>query len=240
MRITNTSEPKSLAQLTNLQYPALYGLDESHLVPLGQFLLTARTLTAFNKMQQHALSDGIDVQICSAYRNFERQMAIWNGKALGKRTLLDINNQPIDHSRLTDEQLVDAILCWSALPGASRHHWGTDIDVFDGNNISKADLKLISDEYVDNGPCAQLASWLNQHAKEHGFYLPYQANKSGVSPEPWHLSYFPESSQFLSQYQPDSLRQLLSQAEITLQSALLKKLDTLVDHYVFFVANTPE
>ena len=25
----------------------------------------------------------------------------------------------------------DAILLWSALPGASRHHWGTDFDVFD-------------------------------------------------------------------------------------------------------------
>ncbi|MCL1065509.1 M15 family metallopeptidase [Shewanella olleyana] len=223
-----------------LEHPVLYGLDDAHLVSFGNFLLTEATSLAFKSMQQKALADGIDIQICSAYRSFERQMAIWNGKAQGKRPLLDIRNQPLNPSSLTDNELVDAILCWSALPGASRHHWGTDIDVFDAKQISKADLQLISDEYENEGPCTNLANWLTAHAQQFGFYLPYQPNQSGVSPEPWHLSYYPESSKLLSQYQPNSLRQLLSQSEITLQSALLKKLDELVEQYVFYVADIPK
>ncbi len=240
MRVTRQIEQLSKAQLTEIAHPALYGLDETHLVQFEQFLLTSATATAFKKMQQQAQSDGINIQICSAYRNFERQMAIWDGKAQGKRPLLDINNSPVDSANLTDEQLVDAILCWSALPGASRHHWGTDIDVFDANNISKAELQLVTAEYIDNGPCALLAQWLVDNAARFGFYLPYQPEQSGVSPEAWHISYYPESSLFLSQYRAESLRLLLSQAEITLQSALLKQLDKLVEHYVFYVASAPK
>ena len=33
--------------------------------------------------------------------------------------------------RSTTAARIDAILCWSALPGGSRHHWGTDCDVID-------------------------------------------------------------------------------------------------------------
>ncbi|MCZ8486094.1 D-alanyl-D-alanine carboxypeptidase family protein [Vibrio lentus] len=32
--------------------------------------------------------------------------------------------------RSSEQQKLSAILRWSALPGASRHHWGCDFDVF--------------------------------------------------------------------------------------------------------------
>ncbi len=239
LRVYSGKAPLLTSSLKSIAHPALYGLDAEHLVSIDQFLLTQKTAAAFQRLQKHAADSGINIQICSAYRDFHRQMAIWNAKAHGKRVLLDINNQAIDSKCLSENELIDCILTWSALPGASRHHWGTDIDVFDANNIQKADLALITDEYTGNGPCAQLASWLTQHAHEFGFYLPYQPNKSGVSPEPWHLSYYPESSQFMSHYQVESLRQLLSQSEIALQSALLKRLDKLVEEYVFYVAQPP-
>jgi len=52
-----------------------------------------------------------------------RQAEIWNAKAAGLRPVLDANEQPIDTGTLSERELVFAILRWSALPGASRHHW---------------------------------------------------------------------------------------------------------------------
>ncbi|MDO6619273.1 MULTISPECIES: M15 family metallopeptidase [unclassified Shewanella] len=224
----------------DISNPALYGLDESQLVTVQGHLLTQKTADAFGQMQQHAVLDGIAIELCSAHRNFAKQAAIWNAKAQGKRILLDLNNQVLDCQNLTDDQLVDAILNWSALPGASRHHWGTDIDVYDGNNINRQQLKLISDEYLIDGPCGALSVWLQHHAQQYGFYLPYQAGRSGVSPEPWHLSYFPESSLYLAQYDRKSLKQLLSNSNISLKSALINRLDELVDRYVYFIADAPK
>ncbi|SPY94009.1 D-alanyl-D-alanine carboxypeptidase [Proteus mirabilis] len=64
----------------------------------------------------------------SFIRSFERQLAIWNGKFEGTRPVLDAESQPIDIQTLSEGQRCEAILKWSALPGASRHHWGTEID----------------------------------------------------------------------------------------------------------------
>jgi LAS superfamily LD-carboxypeptidase LdcB len=217
----------------------LYGLDAHHLMPVGEFLLEPRTAAAFAEMQFAAAKNGFDLQICSAYRPFERQVHIWNAKASGKRSLLDIESNPIDFASLNEQQLIDTILIWSALPGASRHHWGTDIDVFDAKLISKQSLQLVSAEYQANGPCFALHQWLTHHAQQYGFYFPYQAQKSGVSPEPWHLSYFPVATDYLSQFRVDELAKVLSQAQISLQSPLIERLTELVNQYVFYVAPSP-
>ncbi|GGB58536.1 M15 family metallopeptidase [Shewanella inventionis] len=227
-----------LVDIPQQQYK-LYGLDAQHLVAVGEFLLEKHTAAAFCNMQTKAAKYGLDLKLCSAFRPFERQVHIWNAKASGKRPLLDASSKPIDYQSLTDPQLIDAILIWSALPGASRHHWGTDIDVFDANQISKTALQLISSEYQANGPCFALYQWLVKHAEEFGFYFPYQAQKSGVSPEPWHLSFFPVAQDYLRQFKADELAKVLSHAEISLQSQLVERLTELVDHYVFYVAPSP-
>jgi hypothetical protein len=45
--------------------------------------------------------------------------------------LLDAHNQPLDALQLGETERLHAILHWSALPGTSRHHWGTDLDIYD-------------------------------------------------------------------------------------------------------------
>ena len=111
----------------------LLGLDESHLILVGRgpHRLTAATAAAFNDMQVAAAHDGFNLQAASSWRSFERQLAIWNGKWRGERPLLDAASQPIDALQLSDEARLHAILRWSALPGTSRHHWGTDLDIYD-------------------------------------------------------------------------------------------------------------
>lgn len=222
----------------------LYGLEPHDLVEVLSpyhsqttvFLLEPHTAIAFKAMAEKAAEDGIQLAICSAYRPFDRQLAIWNAKASGKRAVLDANEQAVDIEGLTDDELVDLILLWSALPGASRHHWGTDIDVFDAKQIEVKSLRLVEAEYTDGGPCAKLYQWLLNHAQEFGFYFPFQRGKSAVSAEPWHISYFPVSQTLLPQFEVQALTQVIQQSDMLLKGAVLARLPELVAEYVHRIA----
>jgi hypothetical protein len=87
---------------------------------------------------------------------------------------------------------VDAILLWSALPGASRHHWGTDVDVIDAAAMVPGDPDpLTLQKFSSGGPFELLAQWLQGHAAQFGFFWPYRGVLSGVRAEPWHISFAP-------------------------------------------------
>jgi LAS superfamily LD-carboxypeptidase LdcB len=223
----------------DIAQPELYGLSDKHLVNYEGFLLEPNSLAAFLNLKQTALLAGFNLCICSAFRNFDRQLAIWNAKANGQRVLLDNNSRPIQVGNLSHDALIDSILLWSALPGASRHHWGTDMDVFDANTITKAELQLVSHEYQLGGPCYALHQWLMENGPKYGFYFPYQASLSGVSPEPWHISYFPVAASYLAHYDSHALRQLIERSDIHPKGALLARLESIVDSHVRFVAPEP-
>jgi LAS superfamily LD-carboxypeptidase LdcB len=176
------------------------GKDDSLLVECQNgFRLLPEVCEAFKRMQAVAAQDGVDIQIVSSHRNFERQLQIWQNKWSGKATLLDANENKLDATTLSDIQKIQAILTWSALPGASRHHWGTDLDVYDKKSVEQHqhDFQLVCSEY-DNGPCAQLNNWLNEHATQFGFSRPYAEYKGGIAREPWHLSFQASADKMLS------------------------------------------
>ena len=167
------------------------GKDDSLLVECQNgFRLLPEVCEAFKRMQMAAAQDNVDIQIVSSYRSFERQLQIWQNKWSGKATLLDANENNLDATTLSDQEKILAILTWSALPGASRHHWGTDLDVYDKKSVeqNQHDFQLVCSEY-DNGPCTQLNNWLNEHATQFGFSRPYAKYKGGIAREPWHLSF---------------------------------------------------
>ncbi|MCL1115896.1 M15 family metallopeptidase [Shewanella aestuarii] len=224
---------------STIMHPNLYGLDASALIEFESLLLQKDAARAFSAMRTSAKNAGIEIAICSAYRSFDKQLSIWNAKASGKRQLLDLQHQPIDFSSLSSEETIDAILLWSALPGASRHHWGTDIDVYDPSNINRDNLQLVAKEYQAGGPCHDLYLWLQQNAAQFGFYFPFQHGKSGVSPEEWHLSYFPISRGYTSLFSGSDLAKVLDNADFELKLSTLSQLDKLVSHYVKFVAPPP-
>jgi LAS superfamily LD-carboxypeptidase LdcB len=176
------------------------GKDESLLIECQNgFRLLPEVCEAFKRMQIAAAQDDVDIQIVSSHRNFERQLQIWQNKWSGKATLLDANENKLDATTLSDIQKIQAILTWSALPGASRHHWGTDLDVYDKKSVEQHqhDFQLVCSEY-DNGPCTQLNNWLNQHATQFGFSRPYAEYKGGIAREPWHLSFESSADKMLS------------------------------------------
>ncbi|MCL1037472.1 M15 family metallopeptidase [Shewanella submarina] len=218
----------------------LYGLTDEGLDAVGNTMLTTAAKAAFLAMQQACGKEGIALTICSGHRSFERQLAIWNGKASGRRQLLDKYCQLVNPTDYTEDELVQLILIWSALPGCSRHHWGTDIDVFDAAMINQSELNLVPAEYLDAGPCHQLYQWLLANAADYGFYFPFQAGLSGVSPEPWHLSYFPESSEYLDSFNIDTLSSILQHSELGLKGSVISQLEKLVNEFVYKVAPIPE
>lgn len=171
----------------------LTGRSTEHLVVLtGNHRMQPQAVDAFLAMQQAAKVAGFDLQPASTFRDFDRQLAIWNGKFRGERPVLDKDSQPIDISQLDDAARCETILRWSALPGASRHHWGSDLDIYDPSLLpAQAKLQLEPWEYLAGGYFYPLTQWLDTHMTEFGFYRPFSEDTGGVAAEPWHLSYRP-------------------------------------------------
>lgn len=85
------------------------------------------------------------------------------------------------------------ILRFSAMPGTSRHHWGTDIDINSLNN-----------NYFNSGRGKQEYTWLQENAHEYGFCRPYTRKGStrdaGYEEEKWHWSFMPVAKVYLTTY----------------------------------------
>ena len=172
----------------------LTGRARSHLVELDdpRCALHAAAAGPFLAMRAAAARDGLRLEPASAFRDFDRQCVIWNAKFRGERPLLDREGKALDAAALTPAERIDAILAWSALPGASRHHWGTDLDVYDLAALPEgARPELVPAEYAQGGPFARLDAWLGAHSHEYGFYRPYMTERGGVGVEPWHISFAP-------------------------------------------------
>ena len=190
----------------------------------------------FLQLQAEARNAGFDLQILSGFRGFEEQLSIWNRKATGKRAVLDSDAVPLDIATLSDKELVFAILRWSALPGASRHHWGTDLDVFDA--ASKPDgyeIELIPEEVNPGGMFGPLHQWLDERMVKgmaFGFFRPYDRDRNGVAPERWHLSHAPVSVAYLGRLTTDMLRTTIHQANIELKDVVLEHLDEIYERFV--------
>lgn len=213
----------------------LTGRSRTHVVTVADpdCTLHVHAVAPFLNLRRAARADGFDLMPVSGFRDFDRQLAIWNGKFSGMRPLLDGAGQVIDASLLAPPQRVDAILRWSALPGASRHHWGTDVDLIDGNAIAPGYRVLLSaEEYADSGPFAPLAAWLAEHAGRFGFFRPFRGVLSGVEAEPWHFSFAPVAEIARRALTPRVLEAALSGAALLGREEVLARLGELHARYV--------
>jgi len=98
----------------------------------------------FIKMYEAASKAGINLKIKSATRNFDYQKGIWERKWTGATKLSDMT----DASTIADARLrALKILEYSSMPGTSRHHWGTDIDLnaFENSWFESVRLKVRQD-----------------------------------------------------------------------------------------------
>lgn len=198
--------------------------------PVHRFLIPAVT-----RLKADAASEGFDLEIVSGFRSFERQLDIWNGKALGKRLLLDHDEKPLEVQTLSSKDLIFAILRWSALPGTSRHHWGTEIDVIDANALDEpTNFQLTLLETQEGGVFSELHHWLDEYIEhEHcEFFRPYDIDRGGVSPEPWHLSHIETSKAFQCRQSKRILSETLQGCDLALKDEVLENLDLIYERFV--------
>ncbi|WP_300582106.1 M15 family metallopeptidase [uncultured Pseudoalteromonas sp.] len=212
------------------------GLSSSHLVELQNHRLHRDIVNDFLALQQRAKEAGIDLTIASSFRDFHRQSAIWNAKFQGLRPVYTLEQQTVDLASLSDTEKCHAIMLYSALPGASRHHFGTDLDIYDTRPIDDDyQLQLTPDEYSPTGPFAKLTAWLDDNLEKYGFYRPYQEYKGGVAPEPWHISHIGVSAKMMQYLSVATLQQSIEQSELSGKQAILAELNTLYERYVLNV-----
>jgi LAS superfamily LD-carboxypeptidase LdcB len=220
----------------------LTGRSATHVVELEKphCWLHYEVVTSLLAMRDAAREDGIELEVASGFRDFETQLAIWNRKWHGERPLLDRHGDPLDRASLPDSAMIDAILCWSALPGSSRHHWGTEIDVFDRAALPEGyRLQLVPSEYSPDGIFAGLSRWLDAHAARFGFFRPYRRDHGGVGPEPWHFSYAPLALPALEAFTLSMLRRAVEGAELAGKRYVLERLPEIYTRFVLAI-DTPD
>ncbi|MFT6300794.1 MAG: LAS superfamily LD-carboxypeptidase LdcB [Saprospiraceae bacterium] len=209
----------------------LSGKTQTHLN--DSCLLHAGVLGPFSVLQSAAKNEGFDLQVASGFRSYERQLLIWNEKATGKRPLLDSFSRPLNIENLTDTQKVFSILRWSALPGCSRHHWGTDIDVWDAAAVPKDYRpRLVASEYGYGGQFYKLASWLSVRSEDFGFEMPYAQDHGGIAREPWHLSYAPLAKKFEDMIDISFVRSIIDADALALSDAVINSLDEIFPKFI--------
>jgi hypothetical protein len=125
-------------------------------------------------------------------------------------------------ANLSDASQVRAALLQNlqtrSIPGFSRHHWGTDLDVVSPSRDAW------------RSTLAPLVPFTRTVAPQFGFYTPYWEGRypdpgaPHYLDEPWHLSYAPLASglrsEWLARFQGDKLTDLLAYVAQTLAAPL--------------------
>jgi len=212
----------------------LTGRARSHIValPAAAGALHHHVVTPFQGLQRAAAGAGFQLEAVSSFRDFDRQLLIWNRKFNGEMPLYDAAGVKLDTAQLSPAERVTAILSWSALPGASRHHWGTDLDLIDAGTPPGRRAALVTAEFAPGGPFAAVSAWLEEHAARFGFFRPFRGQRSGVQPEAWHYSFAPVAEIARRQLTCEILAGALEDAPMAGKSAALSRLEELHARYV--------
>ena len=171
----------------NIEIESLLGLNTSHLLS-DSILLEDKAYHSFQKMKAAAATDGVELHIVSGYRSYQQQKAIWERKF----NQLTLSKSPAD--------AISEIITYSSVPGTSRHHWGTDIDLIDTSVKAPEGDLLLEKNYHQGGPYHNLKTWMDRNAQQFGFHLVYtdDEERTGFNYEPWHYSFAPSSIAYLA------------------------------------------
>ena len=128
---------------------------------------------------------------------------------LGKRPLKNAQGDIVDPKTLSDSEILEHVLLWSHIPGVSRHHWGTDLDIFDASwyKLHQQTLSLENVDFLEGGPSARLHSFNEQLLQKKQwsafpFFRPYELGNNFMR-ELWHYSHRPMATIFLQAYSFD-------------------------------------
>lgn len=137
----------------------------------GSMRCDERIIDPLTQMFAAAKEDGVNLGVCSPYRDMERQEYLFDRK--------------VKSYQQSGMSYIDAYkqACFTVtVPGASEHQVGLAVDI-------------ISDTYtsLDIGFAdTDAGKWLKEHSWEYGFILRYPEGKeeiTGIQYEPWHFRY---------------------------------------------------
>jgi len=195
--------------------------------------LHAEAFQAFMDMNADGARAGLDIAISSGFRDFGAQQRIWDMKYRGERPLYDDDGKVLDHVTLSAAALVEAILSWSALPGASRHHWGTELDLIDRAAMPQGyRVQLVPSECAPGGIFNPLHCWLDANLARYGFFRPYGTFRGGVRPEPWHVSFAAVAGPALDALTPGVLSEAIDASDMLGKDVVLRRLPEIYERYV--------
>lgn len=185
----------SYEELIGKGHPKLFG---------ASYKLRKEAHEAFLKLSSAARNSNIHIQVVSSYRSYAHQNRIWERKY--KENI---------NSGLNPTESIKKIIEYSTIPGTSRHHWGTDLDIIDGNAPQPANV-LHPRHFNDSGCYSKLKKWMDKHANDYGFHLVYTnlTNRQGFKYEPWHYSYKPLSKAYLKAFQKRDLKHIITSEDL--------------------------
>lgn len=182
------------------------------------------------KLQKLLETPHQSLEVASAYRSYAQQESIWNEKVEGKRPLWSKDEKHlVDVQTLRPEEIVQHLLHFSSIPGCSRHHWGTDFDIFDPTYYKQTSQKLLlkNEAYdLQVGPNYHLLQSFEEGRLQgkHFFIRPYEQPRSeGIQREAWHISYAPVSKSLQSQFSFEIFERNLQQSHFHLKEILQRR-----------------
>lgn len=196
---------------SNFTLDELKGKGQPNLVRKNGYILRPEVAEAFEKMKKAAQNDGFNIHVISSYRTFDYQKGIWNRKFNSNKNL-------------SVQQNVEKIIEYSTIPGTSRHHWGTDLDIIHSIN-GIPDDPLNEKHFNKGGSMEKFKLWLDNNSEKFGFYLVYTNNskRNGFKYEPWHFTYKPLSDKMFKLYQLEDLKEVLLKENLNGKEAFTNK-----------------
>jgi len=147
------------------------------------FLFDARAAADMRAMLQDARTEGLSPMICSSYRSWERQTALFE-KQVEKQQA----------TGLTYEEAYQKAQTVVAYPGTSEHQSGLAADIVATSH------QLLDDSQAETAE----QQWLMANCWKYGFVLRYPQGKEDVTKiiyEPWHYRYVgKEVAQYLTEH----------------------------------------
>ena len=170
----------------------------------GPVNLRKRVAEALADMKNDCAKDGFNLVPQSGYRSYERQEQIWNGK------LVLFTNEGVEPL-----EVIEKIVEYSTIPGTSRHHWGTEVDVIDGDPPRPED-PLLAVHFNEGGVYENFKKWLDENKEKYGFWEVYtnDPGRKGFTYEPWHLSFKEISKPMMQAYKELNIKRILQRIKL--------------------------
>lgn len=158
--------------------------------------LRTEALVKFREMAAQLCRDtGLSISLFSDNRTAAEQRSIWAGKRASAGAMAAERGCTLAPSGAARERsIATCILKYNSMPGSSRHHWGSDVDINSAEN-----------SYWNGATGKKIKTWLDANAEKYGFCQPYAGKaaglrKAGYNDEAWHWSYMPFAADMLTEY----------------------------------------